>query len=57
MKTLWRQMISYLQGISPEVIANTLRSFEGVEHRLEFVGEVDGIALLMIQKELTQMHL
>ncbi|MDD4565964.1 MAG: UDP-N-acetylmuramoyl-L-alanine--D-glutamate ligase [Eubacteriales bacterium] len=35
--------ISYFAGISPEVIAKTLRSFEGVEHRLEFVGEVDGV--------------
>lgn len=34
---------SYFSGISPEVISKTLREFEGVEHRLEFVGEVDGI--------------
>ncbi|HHU17946.1 MAG TPA: UDP-N-acetylmuramoyl-L-alanine--D-glutamate ligase [Clostridiales bacterium] len=38
--------ISYFAGISPEVIANTLRSFEGVEHRLEFVGEVDGVRFI-----------
>ncbi len=35
--------IAYFAGISPEVIAKTLKEFEGVEHRLEFVGEVDGI--------------
>ena len=35
--------VSYFAGISPEVIAKTLREFEGVEHRLEFSGEVDGI--------------
>lgn len=35
--------ISYFAGISPEVIAKTLREFEGVEHRLEFSGEVDGV--------------
>lgn len=35
--------IAYFAGISPEVIAKTLREFEGVEHRLEFSGEVDGV--------------
>lgn len=35
--------IAYFAGISPEVIARTLREFEGVEHRLEFSGEVDGV--------------
>lgn len=35
--------VSYFAGISPEVIAKTLREFEGVEHRLEFSGEVDGV--------------
>lgn len=29
--------------ISPETIANTLRTFAGVPHRLEFVAEIDGI--------------
>ena len=35
--------VGYFAGIAPEVIAKTLREFEGVEHRLEFSGEVDGI--------------
>ncbi|MDF2654947.1 MAG: UDP-N-acetylmuramoyl-L-alanine--D-glutamate ligase [Bacillota bacterium] len=35
--------IGYFAGISPEVIGKTLRAFEGVEHRLEFSGEVDGV--------------
>lgn len=35
--------VSYFAGIAPEVIAKTLRTFEGVEHRLEFSGEVDGV--------------
>jgi UDP-N-acetylmuramoylalanine--D-glutamate ligase len=35
--------MAYFAGISPTVIAKTLRTFEGVEHRLEFSGEVDGI--------------
>lgn len=35
--------VSYFAGISPEVIRKTLREFEGVEHRLEFSGDVDGI--------------
>ena len=33
----------YFSGISSEVIGKTLREFEGVEHRLEFSGEVDGV--------------
>ncbi|MGI6730745.1 MAG: UDP-N-acetylmuramoyl-L-alanine--D-glutamate ligase [Anaerovoracaceae bacterium] len=35
--------IAYFAGVSPEVIGDTLKEFEGVEHRLEFVGEVDGV--------------
>lgn len=35
--------IGYFAGISPDVISKTLRVFEGVEHRLEFSGEVDGV--------------
>lgn len=35
--------VGYFSGISPDVIAKTLREFEGVEHRLEFSGEVDGV--------------
>ena len=35
--------ISYFAGISPEIISKTLKAFEGVEHRLEFCGEVDGV--------------
>lgn len=35
--------ISYFAGIGIDVIADTLRTFDGVEHRLEFVKEVNGI--------------
>lgn len=35
--------LSFYAGIEPEVIGEALRHFEGVEHRLEFAGEVDGI--------------
>ena len=35
--------ISYFAGISPEVIAKSLREFGGVEHRIEFSGEIDGV--------------
>jgi len=38
--------MAYFAGISPAVIAKTLRTFEGVEHRLEFSGEVDGIRFI-----------
>jgi UDP-N-acetylmuramoylalanine--D-glutamate ligase len=31
-------------GISENVIADTVRNFKGLEHRLEFVKEVDGVA-------------
>jgi UDP-N-acetylmuramoylalanine--D-glutamate ligase len=35
---------AYLAGASPAAIANGVKTFEGVEHRLEFVGEVAGVA-------------
>ena len=35
--------ICYFSGISPEVIGETLRSFGGVEHRIEFSGEINGV--------------
>lgn len=35
--------ISYFAGVDRAVIGETLRSFRGVEHRLEFVEIVDGI--------------
>ncbi len=35
--------ISYFAGIEPAVISDTLKSFGGVEHRLEYCGQVDGV--------------
>ncbi len=35
--------ISYFAGIEPDVISDTLRAFRGVEHRLEYCGQVDGV--------------
>lgn len=35
--------ISYFAGIEPEIISETLKKFQGVEHRLEYCGEVDGV--------------
>ena len=35
--------LAYFAGIEVEVIAKTLRSFQGVEHRLEYCGTIDGI--------------
>lgn len=32
-----------LMGVPPDVIAKTLRSFQGVEHRIEFVREFEGV--------------
>lgn len=36
--------VCFFAGISPETIAKTLREFGGVEHRLEFSGELDGVS-------------
>jgi UDP-N-acetylmuramoylalanine--D-glutamate ligase len=35
--------IAYFSGIPAEVIRRTLRTFAGVEHRIEFVNEIDGV--------------
>lgn len=35
--------ISYFAGIKPAIIAQTLRNFYGVEHRLEYCGKIDGV--------------
>ena len=35
--------IGYFAGLEPDVIAETLRTFQGVEHRIEFCGEVNGV--------------
>jgi UDP-N-acetylmuramoylalanine--D-glutamate ligase len=35
--------IAYFSGIPAEVIRRTLREFAGVEHRIEFVNEIDGV--------------
>jgi UDP-N-acetylmuramoylalanine--D-glutamate ligase len=34
---------AYLAGATPSAIANGVRTFRGVEHRLEFVGDVGGV--------------
>lgn len=34
---------AYFSGVSPEIIAKTLREFGGVEHRLEPAGEINGV--------------
>ena len=35
--------IAYFAGLDPEVIAQALTEFQGVEHRIEFCGQVDGV--------------
>lgn len=35
--------MAYFSGIDRETIAETLRSFGGVKHRLEFCGEIEGV--------------
>ena len=34
---------AWLSGINPDLIAEAVRSFPGVEHRIEFVRELDGV--------------
>ena len=36
-------MLAYVCGVKKEVIAQTLRTFRGVEHRIEYVRELDGV--------------
>ena len=36
--------IAALSGVAPEAIRQAVRSFPGVEHRLEFVAEISGVA-------------
>lgn len=35
--------ISYLAGVSPKEMARILREFQGVEHRIELVADIDGV--------------
>ena len=35
--------IAYFAGLPADAITETLRTFQGVEHRIEFVDEVDGV--------------
>jgi UDP-N-acetylmuramoylalanine--D-glutamate ligase len=35
---------AYLAGAAPAAIANGVKSFKGVEHRLEFVAEINGVS-------------
>lgn len=36
-------LMAYCMGVSPWVIAGALEAFRGVEHRIEFVRELDGV--------------
>lgn len=38
--------ITYFAGIEPKVIGETLENFLGVEHRMEFCGEIDGVRFI-----------
>ncbi|QIB70096.1 UDP-N-acetylmuramoyl-L-alanine--D-glutamate ligase [Aminipila butyrica] len=38
--------MAYFAGIAPSVIGDTLRTFRGVEHRLEYCGQVDGVSFV-----------
>ena len=36
-------LICYFAGISPEVIREAIKAFNGVEHRIEYCGTIDGV--------------
>lgn len=38
--------IAYFAGLSPEAITDALREFQGVEHRMEYCGTVDGVRFI-----------
>lgn len=38
--------LAMVMGIEPKVIAHTLKTFKGVEHRIEFVGTVNGVSFI-----------
>jgi len=35
--------MAYMGGVSPDLIADTLRTFKGLEHRIELAGEKEGV--------------
>ena len=35
--------VAYFAGIDPEVITQGLKEFQGVEHRIEYCGQIDGV--------------
>lgn len=37
--------MAYLMGVSPEQIEQVIRDFHGVEHRIEYVTEIDGVRI------------
>ena len=39
----WDPVAAQILGVRPASIRGTLRNFKGVEHRLEFVRELDGV--------------
>ena len=39
-------LIAFMAGSKPDDVKNVLRSFQGLEHRLEFVKEVNGITFI-----------
>ncbi len=46
-------LVAYVQRISPQIIAQEISQFEGIEHRLEFVRELHGIAFFNDSKATT----
>ena len=36
-------LMAFCVGVAPEIIAKTLKEFKGVEHRIEYVNEINGV--------------
>ncbi len=36
-------LMAYCAGVSPEIIGKAVKNFKGVEHRVEYVDEIDGV--------------
>ncbi|MDD6155229.1 MAG: UDP-N-acetylmuramoyl-L-alanine--D-glutamate ligase, partial [Eubacteriales bacterium] len=43
MNALAAAAVSFFAGVDPETIGNALREFPGVEHRIEYCGEIEGV--------------
>ena len=48
--SLAASLMARIMGVDPGCIADTLKNFKGVEHRIEFVEVISDVKFIMIQK-------